>query len=385
MPAPAAAPSTGCSADSASTRICRSTPSATTSLAEGNPQEGFAFQIQDSTSYAFFGSLDFQLSAKWDLVAGLRYSDDERDFYGASGPDAAFQTPTSTRSPRAVEDDNVSWNLSLTYAANPNVNIYGRLATGYRAPSIQGRILFCADFEGGTNPATNCVTVADSEEIISAELGLRTILAQNKLRFNLTGYYFEMDGQQVSAVGGEYNIATLLNVDKTEGYGFETDIEWTPSGHFLTTFGLSYNPTEIKDPNLTVAPCGGGCTVTRPSDRRARLHRRQQPAPRAGLDLQRHHQLRGRHRSTRGFFASWTGPTTRRSSSCCMSRRSSRPTASRSASALGYALASGKYEVALFGRNIFDEKIIRGGIDFNNLTGMMNDPRIIGAELVLHF
>ena len=29
--------------------------------------------------------------------------------------------------------------------------------------------------------------------------------------------------------------------------------------------------------------------------------------------------------------------------------------------------------------------IIRNGIDFNNLTGMVNEPRIIGAELVLHF
>ena len=29
--------------------------------------------------------------------------------------------------------------------------------------------------------------------------------------------------------------------------------------------------------------------------------------------------------------------------------------------------------------------IIRNGIDFNNLTGMMNDPRIIGLEFVANF
>ena len=34
-----------------------------------------------------------------------------------------------------------------------------------RAPSIQGRILFCADFEGGHNPATNCVSIAKEEKI----------------------------------------------------------------------------------------------------------------------------------------------------------------------------------------------------------------------------
>jgi len=52
---------------------------------------------------------------------------------------------------------------------------------------------------------------------------------------------------------------------------------------------------------------------------------------------------------------------------------------------LGYAFHNTKYEVALFGRNILDAEIIRNGIDFNNLTGMMNDPRIIGIEFLAKF
>jgi iron complex outermembrane receptor protein len=52
---------------------------------------------------------------------------------------------------------------------------------------------------------------------------------------------------------------------------------------------------------------------------------------------------------------------------------------------LGYAWNQAKYEVALFGRNITDEEIVRNGIDFNNLTGMMNDPRMVGVEFVGRF
>ena len=37
-----------------------------------------------------------------------------------------------------------------------------------------------------------------------------------------------------------------------------------PTGNWMMTFGASYNPTEIKDPNLTVAACGGGCTMLDP-------------------------------------------------------------------------------------------------------------------------
>ena len=34
----------------------------------------------------------------------------------------------------------------------------------------------------------------------------------------------------------------------------------------------------------------------------------------------------------------------------------------------------------MFGRNITDEENIKGQIDFNNLTGFVNDPRILGVD-----
>ena len=48
---------------------------------------------------------------------------------------------------------------------------------------------------------------------------------------------------------------------------------------------------------------------------------------------------------------------------------------------LGYASAGGGYEVAVFARNITDEENVIGAIDFNNLTGFVNEPRIIGIAL----
>jgi iron complex outermembrane receptor protein len=49
---------------------------------------------------------------------------------------------------------------------------------------------------------------------------------------------------------------------------------------------------------------------------------------------------------------------------------------------LGYLFPDGRYELALFGRNVTDEVIVQNGIDFNNLTGMMNEPRVWGLEVV---
>ncbi|MEJ2188580.1 MAG: TonB-dependent receptor [Acidobacteriota bacterium] len=357
------------------------------SLADG-ADDGFSYQKQDATSYALFGTVDWQVATDWNVTAGIRFSSDEKDLvaqrlqapfintllYG-SGPTVEI--------PEHVEDDNVSWDLTAMYNVNQNFNLYGRLATSYRAPSIQGRILFCPDVDG-TDPATNCVTTADTEDIISFEVGIKTILAENRLRFNLTGYVYEVDGQQVTAVGGEYNTATLLNVDKTEGYGLETDIQWTPTGHWLMTFGASWNPTKIKDPNLTVAPCGGGCTVTDPVvDGLAYVDGN--PLPHAP-DVIFNGIINWRSDpATKKFFATLDWAYYSEKNFFLYESEEFKGDSFELGLRVGYAFSNAKYEVALFARNLTDEVNVRGAIDFNNLTGYTNEPRIIGIELLGRF
>ena len=52
---------------------------------------------------------------------------------------------------------------------------------------------------------------------------------------------------------------------------------------------------------------------------------------------------------------------------------------------LGYIWGNGKYEAALFGRNITNQIRIVGGIDFDNLTGFINEPRMWGAQFRASF
>jgi iron complex outermembrane receptor protein len=48
-------------------------------------------------------------------------------------------------------------------------------------------------------------------------------------------------------------------------------------------------------------------------------------------------------------------------------------------------MGNGKYEVAAYARNITNTVRIVGGIDFNNLTGFINEPRIFGAQFKAQF
>jgi len=352
------------------------------SLAPGNPQEGFATQKQNASSWALFGSADYRLSDRWKLKGGLRFTHDEKDFAAERPMPLFMNTPTIAPVRASTDDDFVNWDVSATYALSRSSNVYGRIATGSRAPSIQGRILFAPDMTGGTDPATNGLSVADTEELLSTEVGFKTELLDRTLRINSAIYRYVIDGQQLTAVGGQYNVATLLNADTTTGYGVEADVNWMPAPAWLATLGVSYNKTEIDDPNLTVAPCGGGCTVLDPVvgglafvDGNSLPH-----APEwivnGILDYRKlvaagqvTTSLDWAYHSEKQFFLYESEEF--RADSFELGLR------------VGYTWSEGRYTASLFGRNLLDAEIVQNGIDFNNLTGMTNEPRMIGVEFML--
>jgi iron complex outermembrane receptor protein len=52
---------------------------------------------------------------------------------------------------------------------------------------------------------------------------------------------------------------------------------------------------------------------------------------------------------------------------------------------VGYKWADGKYEVAAYGRNITNQQQVIAAIDFNNLTGILNEPRSYGVQFKVAF
>jgi len=204
-----------------------------------------AQQFQETNAWALFGSIDYDVTDRLLLQLGLRYSDDDKEhtaiYTEANGDIDAGSYLTE------VADSEVTGDLSLTFSVNDEVNLYTRFSRGYRAPSVLAR--------------NSVPDVGDSETIWSIEGGIKSYLLGNRMRLNLSGYYYEMSDQQLAVIGGGFNTIGLINADKTIGHGFEADLEFAPTERVLITAGLSLNETEISDPDLGVAICGAACTV----------------------------------------------------------------------------------------------------------------------------
>ncbi len=342
----------------------------------GGVQNGIAIQNMETSAWAIFASLDYEVSEKLSINGGLRYSDDERKWDGEL-VQSPFGAPSFSES-NDVEDSQVSGDLSASYVLNDETNVYARLARGYRAPSIQGRsLLFSANS-----------TTADSETVDSVETGFKSVFAENTARVDASIYYYEVSDQQLTAVGGTGNVASLLNADKSVGYGFEIDSEYFVTPDLVLAGSVSYNHTELKDANVAVPGCGGGCTVTDPlnSDGLALIDGNSLPqSPEWISNL----SVRWTKEIADGEFYIYTDWSYRSEVNFFLYE---------STEFTGDALLEGgvrvgyewytdgaEYEVALFGRNITDEEQLTGAIDFNNLTGYVNEPRFWGVEFKANF
>ncbi|HWS41046.1 MAG TPA: TonB-dependent receptor, partial [Arenimonas sp.] len=222
-------------------------------------QNGYATQTQENIAWAIYASGEYDLTEAFKMRAGLRYTQDSKDFVAKRLQAPPFTPPTLGQVTEETDESHTSWDISGIYTVNENVNLYARVAEGFRAPAIQGRLLFIP-----TPNLQDAVSVADTETTISYEMGLKSEFWDKRVRLGFNVYYFETEDQQLTAVGGTNNYASLINAEEVVGKGFELDLQAYLTDNLLLTLGASYNDTEINDPNREVKICGGGCTVLDP-------------------------------------------------------------------------------------------------------------------------
>ena len=345
----------------------------------GGALDRTVYQEQTATAMAAFASATYKVIDDLELGFGVRLSGDAKD-YTAWREVVPEETDTKPLDPIHQNPEDTVWSgdLSLRYQVMPNVQTYLRAARGFRSPSVQGRLLF--DDE---------VTFAETETILSIEGGTKLRLFDQRLHLNLGAFNYMMQDQQLSAVGGESNVNRLLNAESTNGYGVEVELMFLPIQSLEVSGGMSYNHTSIDDPKLAVAGCGSPCKVLDPVASAEKntffIDGNSLPqAPKWIADM----MLRYMFELTSGYRIIAATDWTYRSRAHFFlydSVEYSDESLLEGGVRLACQFPSSDIEIALIGRNILNDISPTGGIDFNNLTGYVNEPRYWSVELVSRF
>lgn len=215
------------------------------------------FWEQQVEATALFANLDWRITPELTLAGGLRYSKDRKaiDIIPLSICTGQNFTgcPTTVLNGRRSWDD-VSPRAVLSYQATDDVLVYGSYTKGYRAGNFNARAV---------TPGA-AITPADPETVSAFELGLKSTLADGRVRFNILGYLQKYDDIQrivQIAIPGESPAQNLFNAARATIKGIEAEFSALPARGLRFDINLGFTDARYDEfVGLTGLPPGRQAT-----------------------------------------------------------------------------------------------------------------------------
>ncbi len=250
------------------------------SLALGIQQLDTRYE-QTTESKALFGHVEWEFTDQLQLVGGLRYTEEDRDWSGctydrdgslAAGlnniitpafilgnglPDPGLVAPgecgvyddrpdSPTFGTFAVFSDTVSTNkwmgkIGLNYTPNDDLLLFATVSRGFKSGGFNG---------ANANTHTQLVPYGP-ETLTSYEVGAKASLLDGRMQFNVSGFYYDYKDKQEQSVAVTFvgNISGLTNVPKSEIKGAEVEMRWLATDGLTLDLGAAWLDTEIKEWN----------------------------------------------------------------------------------------------------------------------------------------
>lgn len=193
----------------------------------------------DNDTIAVFGQVDWRpsfsaLNDRLTLSFGLRWTEETKEQY-ISHPDSFPVIPFT-------ETDKTWTNLSpvfvASWALSDEINVYGKIANGWKSGGFNGEATTQALF----------LRPYDPEEITSYELGIKSRWLDNRLQINATVFQNEIDDMQFSVfISGGGAASTVDNAGKATIRGFELEMLARPIDDLLISFNYGYLDPEYDE------------------------------------------------------------------------------------------------------------------------------------------
>jgi len=198
-------------------------------------------------SWAVYGQLDYNVTDKLQLEAGLRYTRDGKSYF--SGADTVLSDGSTRSVPtgggrftvfpllnqvffdntKGTNWNKVTWKVGLNYRFNRDAMLYASYSRGYKAGG------YAAKQGDYYNP-----------EVVDAfELGLKGQWAENRIQTNLALFYYDYkDKQELQFFGPSAQFPNgglqLINATSAKSYGGELEIRANVTKAFHIDAATSY-------------------------------------------------------------------------------------------------------------------------------------------------
>jgi iron complex outermembrane receptor protein len=215
---------------------------------QSGPADLFQEYTQEMWNFAAYAQGEYRLelgcepiSCDFTLLAGLRYNWEHKSF-----DTSVIDTPVEAIELNTLDGkSDTTWagpsgEVSLAWHYSEDSNLYIKYARGWKG----------GHFNGGAVTVFDIITDVDPEIVDSYEVGLRSAWFDQRLRVNLTGFYYDYQDLQVFIIEQTplgYPIPKLANASDATVFGIELDLMSEPIDGLRLTFNAAWVDSEYEE------------------------------------------------------------------------------------------------------------------------------------------
>jgi iron complex outermembrane receptor protein len=196
----------------------------------------------ETKAFAAFINGEFRFTDQLSISGGLRYTREKKTLRFAQDPIPFLPYNDVDDGRGSLEEDDLSPTVTLDYKFTPDVFGYARVSRGFKSGGWN------ADYYVSADPVFNADNIAfDSESIVVYEVGLKTVLFDGRLRFNVAVFDQEYKDIQISQFVDGLSGFRTTNAGAARSRGFEVDFNLVPVRGLTIDGGLGYADAEYTD------------------------------------------------------------------------------------------------------------------------------------------
>ena len=207
------------------------------------------FYSVEAKAQAVFTQFNYHVSDAFNLIAGIRYTKDEKLLVNVAENDAMLREDLASKK----DWSKTVGSLIANYVVDEELTVYGKITQGYASGVFNSGAI---DRFAYLNPANlgeanyeGTLTPANPEDTLAYEIGAKAMFFDDRIMLNTAIFYNDNTNLQVTVLDGPIRRSLNSGESKTVGIEFDAKFAATEDLMFSATYG--YRDTEYTDENFS--------------------------------------------------------------------------------------------------------------------------------------